>query len=61
MNVDEVISALQNQIQMLEDTKTLLTELQEETRQVICQANALFDTYGHLMKEVDPDGNDCNE
>lgn len=42
MNIDEILADLQNQIQILEDAKATIIELQEETRGLIEGVNMWF-------------------
>ena len=43
MNIDEIIKDLNAQIQALEDTKTILTELQEDTREIAARAEMMME------------------
>jgi len=52
MNIDEILQNLNEQIQMLEDTKTSIIELQEETRGLIAGVNMWFEQNGHELPEA---------
>ena len=46
MNIKEIIEDLKSQIQALEDTKTELTERQEDLRQTICYLQCALEVNG---------------
>jgi len=52
MDIDEIIGSLNDQIQMLEDLKTNIIELQEETNGLISAVNMWFELHGHELPEV---------
>ncbi|MBO7711181.1 MAG: hypothetical protein J6S83_11975 [Lachnospiraceae bacterium] len=52
MNIDEILADLQSQLQTLEDAKTAITELQEETRGLIAGVNAWFALHENELPEV---------
>ena len=52
MDIDEIINNLNEQIQALEDMKTNIIELQEETRSLITNVNMWFEQNEHLFPEV---------
>ena len=52
MDIDEIINNLNEQIQALEDIKTNIIELQEETCGLIAGVNMWFEQHGHELPEV---------
>ena len=52
MDIDKILFDLQNQIQELEDMKSAIIELQEETRSLIINVNMWFEQNEHLLPEV---------
>lgn len=55
MNIDEIIQDLNEQIQMLEDLKTTVIELQEETYGLIAGVKNWFEQNGGVLPEVKGD------
>ena len=56
MDIDKILDDLQTQIQALEDAKSMLTELQEDNRQLISTVDMWFAAHGHKLPEVDKNG-----
>lgn len=52
MNIDEIVQDLNEQIQMLEDLKTSIIEMQEETRGMIAGVNMWFEQHAHDLPEA---------
>jgi len=56
MNIDEIIQNLNEQIQTLEDMKTNIIELQEETCGLIAGVNMWIEQHKDELPEVKSDG-----
>ena len=56
MDIDKILDDLQTQIRALEDAKSMLTELQEDNRQLISTVDMWFAAHGHKLPEVDKNG-----
>ena len=52
MDIDEIISNLNETIQTLEDMKTSVMKLQEETFGLIAGVKQWFEQHGHELPEV---------
>ena len=52
MDIDKILSDLNSHIQMLEDLKTSVIEMQEETRGLITGVKLWFDQHGNKLPEV---------
>ena len=52
MDIDAIVADLNNQIQALEDAKTAIMELQDQTRDLIATVNKWFDENIGQLPEV---------